>query len=140
MLENVTQFAEQNQAILWAIGVASIVAFVASLFTMPAIIIRIPADYFQHDTRPPGRFVDAHPALRLVLRICKNVLGVVMLLAGTAMLVLPGQGLLTIFVGLLLLDIPRKYQFEQWLVRKRIVHRPINWYRKRHEREPLRVA
>lgn len=39
-------------------------------------------------------------------------------LAGIAMLVLPGQGLLTILIGLLLLDFPGKRAVELRLVRR----------------------
>lgn len=140
MLEAARQFAEDHTTLLWSVGIASIVIFFASLLIMPALVIRIPVDYFNHAGRPPSRFARLHPAARLALRIGKNVLGGLLLMAGVAMLVLPGQGLLTILVGFLLLDFPRKYHFERWLVRKRAVHRPINWLRRRHHREPLRLA
>ena len=140
MLEAATQFAENHQAVLWAAGIASIVVFFASLLIMPALVIRIPVDYFSHSRRPASRFAGLHPAARLTLHIGKNALGGLLLMAGVAMLVLPGQGLLTILVGFLLFDFPRKYHLERWLVRKRMVHGPINWLRRRHRREPLRFA
>ena len=62
------------------------------------------------------------------------------MLAGIAMLVLPGQGLLTLLVGFLLIDFPGKYRFEKWLVARRWVLQPINWLRLRRHQMPLRVA
>jgi hypothetical protein len=51
----------------------------------------------------------------------KNALGVLFYLSGLAMLILPGQGLLTIFIGLVLLDFPRK----RVLVRRLLGYRRI---------------
>ena len=119
---------------------ASVVAFIATLLIAPALVARIPADYFTHKVRPPARSENQHPVIRIALRIGKNVLGWVFILAGIAMLALPGQGLLTIFAGVLLVDCPGKYRFEKWLVAKKPVRRPINWLRKRSGRPPLQLA
>lgn len=128
-----------NQELIWILGITSVAIFVASLLIMPALIVRIPTDYFAHAARPPSPWANRHPAVRFALLVCKNMLGVVLVLGGFAMLVLPGQGLLTIFAGFVLLDFPRKYAFESWLVRRRWIHRPINWLRKKRHREPLRI-
>ncbi len=128
-----------HQGIVWTFVGASVVIFVASVLVMPALVARIQADYFAHDVRPPSRWAGQHPLIRLALLIGKNVLGCVFVLAGLAMLVLPGQGLLTLLVGFLLLDFPGKYKFEKWLVRRRYISRPINWLRRRAGRERLRV-
>lgn len=129
-----------NQQIFWILGAASVLIFFASLVIMPTLIVRIPADYFAHDDRPPSRWATTHPAVRLAILIGKNLLGAVLVLGGLAMLVLPGQGLLTIFAGFVLLDFPRKYAFERWLVGRRWVHRPVNWLRRKRHREPLELA
>ncbi|NNM26663.1 MAG: hypothetical protein HKO59_11890, partial [Phycisphaerales bacterium] len=78
-----------------------------------------------------------HPLIQLAWQVGKNVLGVVLALAGLAMLVLPGQGLLTLLVGVLLIDGPGKYGFEKWLVARRPVLRSINWLRRRGGHPPL---
>jgi hypothetical protein len=131
---------QEHPALLWTLGAASIVVFVGSLLAMPPLVARIQPDYFAHDKRPPSRWASQHPLLRWVLRIGKNVLGCVFMLAGIAMLVLPGQGLLTMLVGFLMLDFPRKYRFEKWLVGRRYVLRPINWLRRRAGRSPLQLS
>jgi hypothetical protein len=133
------EWIQDHQAIFWTLGAASIVVFIGSLLAMPALAVRIPADYFAHARRPPSRWADQHPLVRQILQVGKNVLGYVFVLAGLAMLVLPGQGLLTVLVGFLLVDFPGKYRFEKWLLRRRCVLRPINWLRRRAGREPLRV-
>ncbi len=126
-----------NQQLFWLLGLASVAVFVASLAIMPALIVRIPENYFSHDTRPPSRWASRSPSFRLTLLIGKNLLGIVLVLGGLAMLVLPGQGLLTIFAGFILLDFPKKYAVEKWLVRRRWVHRPLNWVRRKRGRGPL---
>ncbi|MCA9291528.1 MAG: hypothetical protein KDA25_10390 [Phycisphaerales bacterium] len=130
----------QHETLLWIAGLASLVVFVGSLLSMPFLASRIPVDYFAHDVRPAGRFAHRHPVIRIALRIGKNLLGGAFMIAGAAMLVLPGQGVLTLVIGFLLLDFPGKYRLEKRLVRLRAVRRPIDWFRRRAGREPLEIA
>lgn len=130
----------ENQQLFWVLGLASVAVFVGSLLIMPALIVRIPADYFAHETRPPSRWEKHRPVVRMAALIAKNLLGFVLVLGGLAMLVLPGQGLLTLFAGVVLIDFPRKYAFERWLVRRRWIHRPVNWLRRKRCREPLTIG
>ena len=69
--------------------------------------------------------------------ISKNALGSLFIVAGLAMLVLPGQGIITTVVGLLLIDFPGKFGLERWLARRRPLMRWINWIRSRSGRPPL---
>jgi hypothetical protein len=64
-------------------------------------------------------------------------MGVVLLLAGILMLVLPGQGLFTMFVGIMMMNFPGKYKLERWVVARGPVLKSINWMRKRAGHEPL---
>ena len=129
----------ENETLLWWLGIGSVVTFVGSLLLVPWLAARIPADYFMPRNRPASRLRQQHPALRLVLAILRNVLGILILLAGVAMLVLPGQGLLTIIIGLMLIDFPGKYRLEQWAIRQGPVHKSINWLRAKARREPLQL-
>lgn len=131
---------DNHQAILWTLSAASVIAFIASLILVPVIAVRIPPDYFTHPERPPSPLADQHPLIRLALRIGKNALGALFVLAGVAMLVLPGQGLLTILIGFLMLDAPGKYRLERWLIARPVVYRPINWLRRRAGHAPLRTT
>lgn len=130
---------QEHGVLLTWLTAASVVMFFASLLIAPAIAIRIPADYFAHDRRPPSAFAHRHPVIRVLFHVAKNVLGVVFVLAGLAMLVLPGQGILTILLGFLLLDFPGKYRFERWLLSRRRLLRAVNWLRRRYGRTPLRI-
>jgi hypothetical protein len=139
MLESVVEWIEAHPIVVTGVVGASILIVLASAALAPAALVRVPADYFAHARRPPSRFAEAHPAMRVLLVIVKNVAGVALLAAGAAMLVLPGQGLLTLLVGALLIDFPGKYRFEKWLVSRRRVMRAVNWLRSRRGREALRV-
>ena len=57
--------------------------------------------------------------------------------AGIAMLVLPGQGILTMLLGFILVDLPGKYRFERWLVTRPLALRSINLLRRRAGHDPL---
>jgi hypothetical protein len=80
---------------------------------------------------------EQHPVLRPIYLIAKNLLGLVLIIAGIAMLVLPGQGLLTIVVGVVLMNFPGKYRLERWLATRRPVWRSLNWLRRRASRPEL---
>ena len=47
--------------------------------------------------------------------------------------------LLTILVGVLMLDFPCKYRFEKWLLSRPRIHAAVNWLRRRAGTEPLRL-
>ena len=113
--------------------------FFGTLLLVPWLVIQLPADYFHESYRPTLLWGVAHPVLRALLNLGKNLLGLIVLLMGVAMLVLPGQGILTIVTGLLLMDFPGKYRFERWLVHKGPVLHLVNWLRQRAGRAVLRL-
>jgi len=130
---------DDHQGWLWAAMTVSAVVFLASVVLVPAVVARIPADYFAPRRRPPGLWTDRLAGPRWMILIGKNVLGAMLIVTGVAMLVLPGQGLLTLAVGVLLLDLPGKYAAEKRLVRVRAVRRAIDWLRVRRGADPIVV-
>ncbi|TKB34185.1 MAG: hypothetical protein E8D51_04120 [Nitrospira sp.] len=125
--------------VLIGLAVAGAIGFIGSLIAIPLILVRLPADYF--DTRTPRHWMkDHHPLLRLLGLVVKNVLGVVFLLAGFAMLFLPGQGLLTMLVGVSLMDFPRKRELEAKMVGQPTLLGIINSMRHKFDKPPLTLA
>ena len=116
---------------------ASITTFIATLIVVPWAIVRIPADYFAHERRFRKQSSERNGILSVALLIGKNLLGVVLIAAGFVMLVLPGQGMLTILLGIVLMDVPGKYRLERWIVARPPVFRSINWLRLRAGKAPL---
>lgn len=119
------------------LGAASLVTMVVSALMLPFVIVRMPEHYFldagTEDVPEPGP--SAHP----VWVALRRALGIVFLIAGVLMLVLPGQGLLTIFMGLMLLQGPRTKRWERKLVVKGRLLEPMNWIRRRAGKMPLRA-
>ena len=124
----VTQYYE------WLIGV-SLVLFIAALILVPALIVRIPADYFCHRHRQP--VMVQHPLIRIVVAVLKNSLGAILALSGIIMLVTPGQGLITLLVGLMIMNYPGKYALERRLITRLHLLTPLNWLRRRYHVAPL---
>jgi hypothetical protein len=81
--------------------------------------------------------VGRRPLRHALSRLGRNVLGCALVAAGIAMLVLPGQGILTILVGVMLLDFLGKPRLQRWLVARRPVLRTINGLRRRAGQAPL---
>ena len=115
--------------------IASIVLFAGSVAGVPWFVARLPVDYFKRDDAHPSAI--ARPGLRVAFHVGKNVLGGLLLLLGIAMLVLPGQGILTIVVALVLLDFPGKRGLERRVVSRPRVLSALNALRRRAGREPL---
>jgi hypothetical protein len=125
--------------LLIGLTVASVIGFIGSLIAIPLILVRLPADYF--DTRTPRHWMkDHHPLLRLMGLIVKNVLGIVFFLVGFAMLFLPGQGLLTMLIGISLMDFPRKRELEAKMVGQPTLLGVINTMRQKFHKPPLSLA
>jgi hypothetical protein len=119
------------------LAASSLAMLVLSVIALPLAVSLIPADYFAAARRGESRLGRRHPAVHALILVAKNLLGAVLLVAGLAMLVLPGQGLLTIIVALIFLDFPGKYRLEQRLVASPLVVSGINWLRRRAGVRPL---
>lgn len=124
--------------VIW-LAVVSAVVFIVSLASLPWLVARIPVDYFHEDHRPVLPWAERHPLIRWPLLILRNLAGLILFAAGLAMLVLPGQGLLTLLASLVLLNFPGKYRLERWLIRQPAILHSVNWLRKRGNRPPLRL-
>ena len=133
-----TMLHEHKQAVGWIAAVSGLV-FVGSLVVVPLLVARIPADYFAKPPRPRLPFADEHRLLRWIGLTLKNLFGVLLILAGLAMLLLPGQGLLTVAIGVLLLDFPGKHRLEGKIVRVGPVLKSINWVRHKANVAPLEL-
>jgi hypothetical protein len=68
----------------------------------------------------------------------KNVLGAMLLTGGFILLFIPGQGLLTMAVGLLLIDYPGKFALERRVVAIEPIFNGLNWLRSRRGIAPLK--
>jgi archaellum biogenesis protein FlaJ (TadC family) len=136
-----------NSLILWfsdhpgvliGLGASSVLIFIISILGISWFVAQIPEDYFLSSKRKPSKWQEQKPILRLAVLFGKNIIGVSLIIGGLLMLVLPGQGLLTIVTGLLLINYPGKYKLEQKLVAIPSVFRALNWIRVKANKPPLK--
>jgi hypothetical protein len=137
LLSTVEQVVSTDTLI--ALTVLSLVFFVGTLIAIPFILVRLPADYF--DVRVPRPWMENHhPVLRMAGHLIKNVLGAVFVFVGFLMLFLPGQGILTMLIGISMLDFPGKRRVEAKLIGQPTVLGVINGMRRKFEKPPLVLA
>lgn len=127
---------QATQLLAWATGL-SFAGLVATVVGVPWVVARLPSDYFSRRRRTVWRRSANRPLVAMAVGVGKNLLGAVLVLLGVVMLVTPGQGLLTLLIGLLLLNFPGKYRLERWLVRRPGVMRALNWLRRRRGQKPF---
>ena len=127
-----------SPAALAGLTAISVLTFVASLVGVPYFLVRLPSDYFSRSERATlGIPEGPRPPLRWVLRGLRNLLGLVLVLLGIVMLVLPGQAILTILIGVFMMDFPGKRRFERWVIARPRVIRMVNSLRQRAGRPPI---
>ena len=122
--------------ILW-LGTISFLIFIFSLFSIKWLVALIPSDYFIN--KSSSKFRSKYPNIWLLSIIIKKILGYTLIIGGILMLVLPGQGLFTIMIGLMLSNYPGKYLIEKRFIAIPRVLKTINWLRKRSDKSPLEV-
>ena len=120
-----------QQPLLWASGL-SLLALIATIVGVPWVVTRLPKDYFVRSERVVWRASFDAPLLSLITSMLKNLLGLLLVVLGLIMLVTPGQGIVTLLIGLLLMNFPGKYHLERWLVLRPGVLKGLNWLRRRH--------
>ena len=136
--ETVTAYMS-GRSLVWII-VFSVITFVASIAVTVFVLIKLPDTYFKASH---GRefWVERHPVLRWGGLVVKNLLGALLVLFGVLMSLpgVPGQGVLTILLGVMLLDFPGKRNLELRLVSRPKVLRTINRIRQRFDKPPLQL-
>jgi len=137
MLQTLWTWLNQNETLLLWLGGVSVISFFGSLLMLPWLVVRIPPDYFHRHHLFLDHLRYRHPVLRWTLFTLKNLTGALVLLCGIAMLVLPGQGLLTMMIGLMLLNFPGKFALERWVVTRPGVLRAVNWMRAHYAHAPI---
>src|SRR5215210_4318106 len=109
-----------------------VASLVFSFVVLAVVMVKIPENYFsshyQQDFMPNSRFL-----VRWGVVIAKNLLGVFLVILGIILSLpgVPGQGLLTILLGLIMLDIPGKRPLEARIIKRPTIRAAINNLRSR---------
>jgi archaellum biogenesis protein FlaJ (TadC family) len=121
------------------IAFCSLLIFLISLASLPWLVAKIPEDYFLHRKRKKTLPLTTVAFARyLFLRLARNLVGLILLAGGFLMLFIPGQGVLTMVMGLILVDYPGKYSVEKAIIGYPAVFKGLNWLRARAHKPPLR--
>ncbi len=113
-----------------------LVSLVINALIVGIVIVKIPANYFsshyQQDFLPNSSWFT-----RWGVTIVKNVAGAILVILGIAMLIGPGQGILSILSGLIMMDIPGKRPLEAKIIKRPAILAAANNLRSRYKKEPL---
>jgi hypothetical protein len=122
-----------------ALGAGLFIASLAFSFgSIVLVMVKIPENYFSshytHDFMPGSSW-----AVRWGAVIAKNVFGALLIVLGIILSLpgVPGQGLITILLGLIMLDIPGKRPIEARIIKRPSVLSAINKLRSRYHKAPL---
>ena len=129
-------FNAYKNLILWFSSI-SLFVFLFSLLSIKWLVALIPEDYFI-DKKDSKIKTNNQIGWYLIL-ILKNLVGYSLILGGIVMLVLPGQGLFTIIIGLMLSNYPGKYSVEKKFIAIPTILKSINWLRKKSNKPPLKL-
>ena len=122
--------------ILW-FGSISLFVFLFSLFSLKWLVSLIPEDYFIN--KKDSKIKTNNILIWYIVLIFKNLIGYSLILGGIIMLVLPGQGLFTIIIGLMMSNYPGKYFIEKKFIAIPTVLKSINWLRRKSNKSPIRI-
>lgn len=124
----------------WWVMLGSVLFFAVGMGVALLVAVRLPADYFLRDrsAEMAGR---RHPVLRFVLRLLKNLAGLLLVVAGVIMVLpmVPGPGVLLIFLGVSLIDIPPIRSLQRRFLRSRVVLNRVNALRARWNQPPFQM-
>jgi hypothetical protein len=115
-----------------------VITFSINLIIVSIILVKIPATYFQKN-HSREFWKDRSPAIRLLGVVIKNGLGVLLVALGIVLSLpgVPGQGILTILLGIMLLDFPGRRKIETKLLSRPAILNTINKLRHRFGKPKL---
>ena len=114
-------------------------SFVVNLAIVSLILVKLPADHFSNKDKKFA--AGSSPVIRVLMVIGKNILGVLLVALGVVLSLpgVPGQGLLTVLLGIMLLDFPGKHRLERKLLSRPSIVNAINRLRARFGKPALEL-
>ena len=137
LLNSLLEIFEAYRSLIIWFGSISLFIFLFSLLTIKWSVALIPEDYFIN--KRVSKIRSINPLLWYVFLIIKNIIGYSLILGGVMMLVLPGQGIFTIIIGLMLSNYPGKYSIERRFIAIPSILKSINWLRRKSNKPPINL-
>lgn len=126
---------KDHQTVVVWITVGSAVGFLLTLLVAPWLLIKLPKDYFSTPETNDLNLLGNHPIAKVVINGFRNTIGFGLILIGVLLLILPGQGLLTILLGIAIANFPGKRKLIQMITSRSSVQRSLNWLRRKAGKE-----
>ena len=139
MVDTLTSFYQAHSFLLFLISITSILCFFGTLIVVPFLLRWIPEDFLVRERSIRSFSLKGKSVFRVVTAILRNLVGIILFTGGLVMLLLPGQGIITIFVGAALVDFPGKYKLERKLIMIPGVLNAINGIRRRMKTTELKI-
>lgn len=117
-----------------------VISFALSIASIAVVMVKIPANYFsshyQQDFLPNSPWLVRWGAV-----LAKNIFGVFLILLGIVLSLpgVPGQGVLTILLGLIMVDIPGKRPLEAKIIKRPTILAAVNDLRAKYNKPPLEM-
>ena len=114
--------------------------FFINLAIVSFILVKLPANHFSK-SRKTKFWSGPRPLLHAAGIVGKNIAGVLLVALGIVLSLpgVPGQGLLTVLLGVMLLDFPGRHRLEQKLLSRPSIVNAINKLRGRFGKPPLEL-
>jgi hypothetical protein len=128
-----------HENLLHQLGTLSLILLLVTVVVLPIAVAKLPEDYFEREKREPASSKRKHPLLWGIISLLKNVLGLLMILAGLVMLVLPGQGTVAILVGVAMTNFPGKYKLQRRIASQPAVLKTLNKVRELAKEPPFQM-
>lgn len=118
----------------------SVIASVGGVVVVGIVLVKLPPDYFS-DSVVPQLLLNAHPLVRRTAVFLKNSLGAAVVVLGVLMALpgIPGPGIITIVLGLMLLDFAEKRRWARWVMHRPPILRAANRLRQKYGKPPFVV-
>ena len=139
MIGILVEWIKQHIYILYWLGGISLFLFIVTAIAVPLFVIYLPSDFFMKEKRKKS-FEKIHFTIRILIFAVKNIIGIILVIAGILMLILPGQGIITILIGLVLVDFPGKKNLMLLILSNPIVQNAINWIRKKNRKKNIKFS
>lgn len=115
-----------------------LISLTVSFAAIAVVMVKIPENYFS--THYKRDFLPGSPwIVRWGAVIAKNILGLFLICLGIVLSLpgVPGQGILTILLGLIMIDIPGKRPLEAKIIERTAVRNAIDKLRAKYGKPPL---
>jgi uncharacterized membrane protein len=116
------EWLKQNPGLLVSGGL-SLVLLVGGILVLPFAVARLPTDFFTRKNHKPSVWV--------------NIAGWALIVAGVAMMVLPGPGAVALLAGIVLANVPGKRRLLRWFLSQGKVFAKLNRIRAKRGKPPL---